>query len=115
MKNDMLLAHDETFGPVAGLFRFDTEAEVMELANDTEVGLASFFYSKDIQRCYRIAEAFEAGMVGVNTGLISDMAGPFGGVKESGFGREGSQHGIDEYMIVKSVTLGGMDQPLSVS
>ncbi len=115
MKNDMLLAHDETFGPVAGLFRFDTEAEIMELANDTEVGLASFFYSKDIQRCYRIAEALEAGMVGVNTGLISDVAGPFGGVKESGFGREGSQHGIDEYMIVKSVTLGGMDQPLSVS
>ena len=113
MKNDMLLAHDETFGPVAGLFSFDTEAEVVKLANDTEVGLAGFLYSQDIQRCYRIAEALEVGMVGVNTGLVSDVAMPFGGVKESGFGREGSKYGLGEYQVVKAVTFGGMDEPLS--
>jgi len=115
MKNDMMLAHDEVFGPVAGLFPFDTEAEVMRLANDTEVGLAGYFYSQDIQRCYRVAETLEVGMVGVNTGLVSDVAMPFGGVKESGFGREGSKYGIEEYLTVKSVTFGGMNKPLEGS
>jgi len=115
MTNDMELAHEETFGPVAGLFRFDTEAEVVKLANEAEVGLAGYFFSKDIQRCYRVAEALETGMVGVNTGIISDAAAPFGGVKQSGFGREGSKYGIEEYMITKMVTLGGMGQPLQGS
>lgn len=109
------LHNEETFGPVAGLFKFDTEAEVIKLANSAEVGLAGYFYSKDVQRVYRIAEALEVGMVGVNTGLISDPAAPFGGVKQSGFGREGSKYGIEEYMITKMVTLGGMGQPLQGS
>lgn len=112
MTSDMQLASEETFGPVAGLFKFETEAEVVKLANAAEVGLAGYFFSQDIQRCYRIAEALEVGMVGVNTGLISDPAAPFGGVKESGFGREGSKYGIDEYMVCKMVTMGGMSQPL---
>lgn len=115
MTSDMQLAHEETFGPVAGLFPFDTEAEVVKEANSAEVGLAGYFFSKDIQRCYRVAEALEVGMVGVNTGLISDPAAPFGGVKHSGFGREGSKYGIEEYMITKMVTLGGMGQPLQGS
>lgn len=112
MTNDMQLAHEETFGPVAGLFPFESEADVVKLANASEVGLAGYFFSKDLQRCYRVAEALEVGMVGVNTGLISDPAAPFGGVKHSGFGREGSKYGIDEYMITKMVTLGGMGQEL---
>ncbi len=112
MTADMLLAHDETFGPIAGLFPFDTEAEVIERANDSEVGLGGFFYSQDVQRCYRVAEALQVGMVGVNSGVISDVAMPFGGVKESGFGREGSKYGIDEYLTIKAVTLGGMNKPV---
>lgn len=115
MTNEMQLAQEETFGPVAGLFKFDTEADVVKLANATDVGLAGYFFSKDIERCYRVAEALEVGMVGVNTGLISDPASPFGGVKESGFGREGSMLGIEEYMTTKMVTLGGMGQPLQGS
>jgi succinate-semialdehyde dehydrogenase/glutarate-semialdehyde dehydrogenase len=115
MTNDMQLAHEETFGPVAGLFPFDTEEDVIKLANDTEVGLAGYFFSKDIQRVYRVAEAMDVGMIGVNTGLISDAAAPFGGVKHSGFGREGSKYGIDEYTVTKTVTLGGMGQPLQGS
>lgn len=115
MTADMQLAHEETFGPVAGLFKFDTEADVVKLANDTDVGLAGYFFSRDVQRCYRVAEAIEVGMVGVNTGLISDPAAPFGGVKESGFGREGSSMGVEEYQITKMVTLGGMGQPLQGS
>ncbi|KIW07334.1 uncharacterized protein PV09_02183 [Verruconis gallopava] len=112
MTKDMQLAHEETFGPVAGLFPFDTEAEVVKLANDAEVGLAGYFFSKDIQRVYRVAEALDVGMIGVNTGLISDAASPFGGVKESGFGREGSKYGIDEYVVTKTITLGGNGLPL---
>ncbi|KAH8890172.1 succinic semialdehyde dehydrogenase [Thozetella sp. PMI_491] len=112
MKGDMVLAKDETFGPVAGLFPFETEAEVVALANNAEVGLAGYFFSKDIERCFRVAEAMEVGMIGVNTGLISDAASPFGGVKWSGFGREGSKYGIEEYLSIKTVTLGGMDQAL---
>ncbi|KAF2643331.1 putative succinate-semialdehyde dehydrogenase Uga2 [Massarina eburnea CBS 473.64] len=110
MTSSMALASEETFGPVAGLFKFETEADVVKLANDTDVGLAGYFFSKDVQRCYRVAEALQVGMVGVNTGLISDPAAPFGGVKESGFGREGSALGIDEYMVTKMVTLGGLLQ-----
>ncbi|KAL1304082.1 hypothetical protein AAFC00_000517 [Neodothiora populina] len=112
MSSEMKLTHEETFGPVAGLYKFDTEADVIKLANDTDVGLAGYFFSQDIQRCYRVAEALEVGMVGVNTGLISDPAAPFGGVKESGFGREGSKYGIAEYTVTKMVTLGGNAQPL---
>lgn len=112
MTADMQLASDETFGPVAGLFSFDTEAQVVELANAAEVGLAGYFFSRDVQRVYRVAEALEVGMVGVNTGLISDVAAPFGGVKESGFGREGSMLGIDEYVTTKTVTLGGNGEAL---
>ncbi|KAF2021975.1 succinate-semialdehyde dehydrogenase-like protein [Aaosphaeria arxii CBS 175.79] len=115
MKPGMKIASEETFGPVAGIFRFDTEAEVVALANDTDVGLAGYFFSRDVERVYRIAEALEVGMVGVNTGLISDPAAPFGGVKESGFGREGSVMGIDEYVVTKMVTLGNNGQPLQGS
>jgi succinate-semialdehyde dehydrogenase/glutarate-semialdehyde dehydrogenase len=115
MTKDMLAAHDETFGPLAPIFPFDTEAEVVALANDVEVGLAGYFYSRDIERCYRVAEAIEVGMVGVNTGLVSDTAMPFGGVKESGFGREGSKYGVEEYLTIKSVTIGGAGKPLQNS
>ncbi|MCJ1343339.1 succinate semialdehyde dehydrogenase NADP+ linked [Peltigera leucophlebia] len=115
MTMDMKLASEETFGPVAGIFSFETEKEVIDLANSADVGLAGYFYSKDLQRVYRVAEALEVGMVGVNTGLISDPAAPFGGVKFSGFGREGSKYGIDEYQITKMVTLGGMGQELQGS
>ncbi|RJE23387.1 succinate-semialdehyde dehydrogenase [Aspergillus sclerotialis] len=112
MKKDMLIASEETFGPVAGLFPFETEKEVVDLANTAEVGLAGYFFSSDVQRIFRVAEELEVGMVGVNTGLISDVASPFGGVKQSGFGREGSKYGIDEFLVIKSVTFGGMGQPL---
>jgi succinate-semialdehyde dehydrogenase/glutarate-semialdehyde dehydrogenase len=112
MTADMQLAQEETFGPVAGLFKFDTEADVVKLANAADVGLAGYFFSRDIQRVYRVAEALEVGMVGVNTGLISDAASPFGGVKESGFGREGSHLGIEEYVVTKTITLGGNGQAL---
>jgi succinate-semialdehyde dehydrogenase/glutarate-semialdehyde dehydrogenase len=112
MTTDMDLANEETFGPVAGLFRFETEEEVVRIANSADVGLAGYFFSQDIQRVARIAEALEVGMVGVNTGLISDVASPFGGVKESGFGREGSKYGISEYQVIKTITYGGNGQPL---
>jgi succinate-semialdehyde dehydrogenase / glutarate-semialdehyde dehydrogenase len=107
MSVNMQLAHEETFGPVAGIFPFSSEEEVVRLVNDAPVGLAGYFFSRDINRCYRVAEALAVGMVGVNTGLISDVAVPFGGVKESGFGREGSGLGIDEYTITKAVSVGG--------
>ncbi|KAE8440954.1 hypothetical protein EG329_006168 [Mollisiaceae sp. DMI_Dod_QoI] len=112
MTTDMALAKEETFGPVAGLFKFETEEEVVKIANSAEVGLAGYFFSRDLQRVTRVAEALEVGMVGVNTGLISDAAAPFGGVKESGFGREGSKYGIAEYQVTKMITYGGMGQPL---
>ncbi|KAH7360245.1 succinate semialdehyde dehydrogenase-like protein [Rhexocercosporidium sp. MPI-PUGE-AT-0058] len=112
MTTDMALASEETFGPVAGIFKFETEEEVVKIANSAEVGLAGYFFSRDIQRVTRVAEALEVGMVGVNTGLISDPAAPFGGVKESGFGREGSKYGIAEYQVTKMITYGGMGQPL---
>ncbi|QQT26866.1 NAD-dependent succinate-semialdehyde dehydrogenase [Sphingobacterium spiritivorum] len=103
---DALIAHEETFGPVCALFRFTTEEEVIALANDTEFGLASYFYSQQLNRCLRVAERLEAGMVGINVGLISNAAAPFGGVKESGVGREGSRYGLDEYMEIKYLCFG---------
>ncbi|KAE8134297.1 Aldehyde/histidinol dehydrogenase [Aspergillus pseudotamarii] len=112
MNKDMLVASEETFGPVAGLFPFETEKEVVDLANRAEVGLAGYFFSGNVKRIFRVAEALEVGMVGVNTGIISDVASPFGGVKQSGFGREGSKYGIDEFLTIKSVTFGGMGEPL---
>jgi succinate-semialdehyde dehydrogenase / glutarate-semialdehyde dehydrogenase len=105
---EMLLAREETFGPVAPLFRFDTEQDAIALANDTEFGLAAYFYGRDIGRIWRVAEALEYGMVGVNTGIISNEAAPFGGVKQSGLGREGSKYGIEDYVEVKYVCLGGL-------
>ncbi|KAI0186297.1 succinate-semialdehyde dehydrogenase NADP+ [Xylaria flabelliformis] len=112
MTKDMAIASEETFGPVAGLFPFDTEQEVVDLANAADVGLAGYFFSRDLERIHRVAEALEVGMVGVNTGLISDAAAPFGGVKQSGFGREGSKYGIEEYQHIKMITYGGMGKPL---
>ena len=112
MNSDMELASEETFGPVAGLFKFDTEEEVVKAANDADVGLAGYLFSRDVERVYRVAEALEIGMVGVNTGLISDPASPFGGVKFSGFGREGSKYGIEEYQSIKTITIGGMGKQL---
>ena len=103
---DMLCAREETFGPVAPVFRFKTEDEAVALANATEFGLASYFYSRDIGRIFRVGEALEYGMVGINTGLISTAEVPFGGVKQSGLGREGSHHGIDDYVEIKYLCLG---------
>jgi succinate-semialdehyde dehydrogenase/glutarate-semialdehyde dehydrogenase len=104
----MKLAREETFGPVAPLFRFDTEEEVVRMANDTESGLAAYFYTRDLARSWRVQEALEYGIVGVNTGLFSTEVAPFGGVKESGLGREGSRHGIEEYTEIKYVCVGGL-------
>ena len=105
---DMLVAREETFGPVAPLFRFRTDDEAVSLSNDTEFGLAGYFYSRDVNRIWRMAEAMECGMIGINTGLISSEVAPFGGVKESGFGREGSKYGIDEYLEMKYLCFGGV-------
>jgi succinate-semialdehyde dehydrogenase/glutarate-semialdehyde dehydrogenase len=100
---EMLLASEETFGPVAALFRFDTEAEAIRRANDTPYGLAAYIFTGDVNRAFRVSEALESGMVGVNTGMISSAVAPFGGVKESGLGREGSHHGIDEFLEVQTL------------
>ena len=105
---DMLCARQETFGPLAPLFRFETEAEAIALANRTEFGLASYFFSRDLNRVIRVAEELEYGMVGINTGLISNEVAPFGGVKQSGFGREGSKYGIEEYLVIKQMCIGGL-------
>ena len=107
---EMAVAREETFGPVAPLFRFSTEQEAIRMANDTEFGLASYFYSRDIGRIWRVGEALEYGMVGVNTGLISTEIAPFGGMKESGLGREGSKYGIEEYLEIKYLCMGGIDR-----
>ncbi len=104
----MLIAREETFGPVAPLFRFRTEAEAIALANDTPFGLAAYFYGRDIGRVWRVAEALESGMVGINTGIISTEVAPFGGVKESGLGREGSKYGIEEFLEIKYLCFGGI-------
>ncbi len=105
---DMLVAQEETFGPVAPVFRFRDEAEGIRLANATDFGLASYFFARDVGRVWRVAEGIEAGMVGINTGLISNEVAPFGGVKQSGLGREGSKYGIDEYLELKYLCLAGM-------
>lgn len=105
---EMLVANEETFGPVAPLFRFETEAEAVALANGTPFGLAAYFFTEDLRRSWRVAEALEVGMVGLNTGLISTEVAPFGGVKQSGLGREGAQCGIDEYLEIKSLHIGGL-------
>jgi succinate-semialdehyde dehydrogenase/glutarate-semialdehyde dehydrogenase len=104
----MAVAREETFGPLAPLFRFKTEADAIALANDTEFGLAAYFYGRDIARVWRVAEALEYGIVGINTGLISTEVAPFGGVKESGLGREGSKYGIDEFVEIKYLCFGGI-------
>ena len=105
---DMIFAEDETFAPLAPIFRFDTEAEVIALANDTVFGLASYFYARDLGKVWRVAEALEYGIVGVNTGLISTEIAPFGGVKQSGLGREGSKYGIEDYLEIKYIAMGGL-------
>lgn len=108
VSTDMDLSCEETFGPVAGLIRFSTEEEGVAMANDTELGLASYFYSTDHGRVWRVSEALESGIVGVNTGIISTEVAPFGGVKESGIGREGSKYGIDDWVEIKYVCMGGI-------
>jgi succinate-semialdehyde dehydrogenase / glutarate-semialdehyde dehydrogenase len=105
----MKVAKEETFGPLAPLFRFQTDEQAIEMANDTEFGLASYFYSRDIGRIWRAAEGLESGMVGINTGLISNEVAPFGGVKQSGLGREGSHYGIEEFLEIKYLCFGGLD------
>jgi succinate-semialdehyde dehydrogenase/glutarate-semialdehyde dehydrogenase len=104
----MIVSREETFGPVAPLFRFNNDNEAVELANATEFGLAAYFYGKDLSRVWRVAEALEYGIVGINTGLISTEVAPFGGVKESGLGREGSKYGMDEYLEIKYLCFGGI-------
>lgn len=107
---DMRIAREETFGPVAPLFSFADEEEAIALANDTPYGLASYFYSRDMGRVWRVSEALEYGMVGINTGIMSTESAPFGGVKESGIGREGSKYGIEEYLEMKYLCVGGIEK-----
>ncbi|PQQ38078.1 NAD-dependent succinate-semialdehyde dehydrogenase [Photorhabdus laumondii] len=109
VNKSMLISQEETFGPIAPLFKFRDEAEAIHLANETEFGLAAYFYSRDIGRIYRVAEALESGMVGINEGLISNEAAPFGGIKQSGLGREGSRYGIEDYLEVKYLCFGGIE------
>ena len=106
---EMKVAREETFGPVAPLFRFSTEEDVLQMANDTPFGLAAYFYARDIGRIIRVSEGLESGMVCVNAGVLSTEVAPFGGVKESGIGREGAHFGLDEYLELKYVTLAGID------
>jgi succinate-semialdehyde dehydrogenase/glutarate-semialdehyde dehydrogenase len=105
---EMAVAHEETFGPVASLFRFESEDDAIRMANDTEFGLAAYVYTRDLGRSWRVTEALEYGMVGLNTGLISTEVAPFGGMKQSGFGREGSKYGILDYTELKYVCVGGI-------
>ncbi|NHB90678.1 NAD-dependent succinate-semialdehyde dehydrogenase [Photorhabdus cinerea] len=109
VNESMLISREETFGPIAPLFKFRDEAEAIHLANDSEFGLAAYFYSRDIGRIYRVAEALESGMVGINEGLISNEVAPFGGIKQSGLGREGSRYGIEDYLEVKYLCFGGIE------
>ncbi|MDO8305951.1 NAD-dependent succinate-semialdehyde dehydrogenase [Herminiimonas sp.] len=108
VSSNMTIMHEETFGPVAAVVKFETEEEVIAAANDTDFGLASYFYTRDIGRVWRVAEKLEYGMVGINTGLISNEVAPFGGVKQSGLGREGSKYGIEEYLEIKYLCMGGI-------
>jgi succinate-semialdehyde dehydrogenase/glutarate-semialdehyde dehydrogenase len=105
----MEFCNEETFGPVAPIFRFTTEAQVIDLANDTPFGLAAYFYTRDIKRVWRVAEALESGIVGINEGALAAEAAPFGGVKESGYGREGSRYGLEDYMHIKYLCQGGLN------
>jgi succinate-semialdehyde dehydrogenase / glutarate-semialdehyde dehydrogenase len=105
----MQVSREETFGPLAPLFRFSTEEEIVKRANKSEVGLAAYVMTSDLNRSYRISESLETGMVAINTGVISDAPAPFGGVKHSGFGREGSRYGVDDYLTVKMVVTGGIE------
>ena len=107
---DMVITKEETFGPVAPLYRFKTDDEAIKMANDTEFGLAAYFYSRDIGRIWRVAEGLEYGIVGINEGIISTEIAPFGGMKESGIGREGSKYGIEEFFEVKYLCMGGIDR-----
>jgi len=102
------VAREETFGPLAPLFRFRTEEEALEMANATEFGLAAYFYSRDLGQVWRVSEGLEYGIIGINTGLISNEAAPFGGMKESGNGREGSKYGLDDYLEIKYLCMGGI-------
>ena len=104
----MKVTREETFGPVAPLYRFETEAQALEMANDTEFGLAAYFYSRDIGRIWRVMEGLEYGIIGVNEGIISTEVAPFGGMKESGTGREGSKYGIEDYLEIKYGLIGGI-------
>jgi succinate-semialdehyde dehydrogenase/glutarate-semialdehyde dehydrogenase len=110
VSSDALLAHHETFGPVAPLFRFHGEEKLVAAANATEFGLAAYVYTRDIGRVWRIAEALEVGMVGINVGLMANEAVPFGGIKQSGVGREGARQGIEEYLEIKYICMGGIEQ-----
>jgi succinate-semialdehyde dehydrogenase / glutarate-semialdehyde dehydrogenase len=106
----MKVAREETFGPVAPLFRFKSEADAIRMANDTEFGLAGYFYSRDVGRVWRVAEALEQGIVSVNVGAFSNEMAPFGGVKQSGIGREGSKYGIEDFVAIKYICMGGIDR-----
>jgi succinate-semialdehyde dehydrogenase/glutarate-semialdehyde dehydrogenase len=110
VSEDMRVFREEIFGPVAPLFRFSTEEEAIALANDTPFGLACYFYSRDIGRIWRVAEGLEYGIVGINEGIVSNEMAPFGGVKESGQGREGSKYGLDDYLEIKYMCMGGIDK-----
>jgi succinate-semialdehyde dehydrogenase/glutarate-semialdehyde dehydrogenase len=107
---EMKITNEETFGPVAPLYRFKAEDELVRLANDTQYGLAAYFYARDIGRVWRVAEAIESGIVGINVGIISTEVAPFGGIKESGIGREGSKYGMEDFLEVKYLCLGGLDK-----
>jgi len=109
MTPDMIIAREETFGPVSPLFRFKTEEEAIAMSNDTEFGLAAYFYTRDSARTWRVSQALEYGIVGVNEGIISTEVAPFGGVKESGLGREGSKYGIEDYLEIKYICMGGLN------
>jgi succinate-semialdehyde dehydrogenase/glutarate-semialdehyde dehydrogenase len=104
----MLVTREETFGPLAPVYKFSSEQEVIDMANATQYGLAAYFFGRDIGRCFRVAESLEYGMIGVNTGAITFEGAPFGGVKESGIGREGSHHGVEEFLEMKYLMLGGI-------
>ncbi len=104
----MSVAKEETFGPLAPVFKFESEEEVVEMTNDTEFGLAGYFFSNDLRRVWRVAKALEVGMVDVNTGKISAAESPFGGIKESGLGKEGSKYGLAEFQVMKYITLGNL-------
>ena len=110
VSGEMRVFREEIFGPIAPLFKFDTEEEAIQMANDTEFGLACYFYSRDIGRIWRVAEGLEYGIVGINEGIISNEMAPFGGVKESGQGREGSKYGLDDYTEIKYMCIGGIDK-----